>query len=400
LLKKWVSSLFLAGLLASVAGCAAGAQYSATPTPLPQIDSSHQIVFTVERGPIISQRDITGEIVPAHQDKLYFGTSGFISRVLVQRGDQFKKGDLLAELVLDDLLDQLQQAHIDLEVSQQNLAIDQVQKAYDLQQAESEAIIAQKQVALAQVNLDSAVGTQQAVAQLNLDIAQEHLKTAEARLALARARADTQLDQVVQRNQNTVDSLNRLMAERQLIAPYDGIVMVMGLIPGLQATAFATAAVVGDPTHIVVQVPWDHDLLNNVDTSTAAYLYPTKEPEPNYPVTFIPNFLPISNEPSGITETPSGDIIINFLYFSIPDDTPREVVQVGHAVRLNVILGSEEDALLLSPAAIRGTDAFSYVIVLEDDYHRRVEIVRIGVKTVEKWEVIANLKAGDQILGP
>jgi multidrug efflux pump subunit AcrA (membrane-fusion protein) len=392
--------LFLAGLLASVAGCASGAQSSATPTPLPQLVSSQQIVFTVERGAIISQRDITGEIVPAHQDKLYFGTSGFISRVLVQRGDQFKKGDLLAELVLDDLLDQLQQAQIDLAVSQQNLAIDQVQKAYDLQQAESDAIIAQKQVELAQINLDSAVGTQQAVAQLNLDIAQEHLKTTEARLALVRARVETHLDQVVERNQNTVDSLNRLIAERQLIAPYDGIVMAMSLIPGLEATAFAPVAVVGELSEIVVQVPWDHELLSNVDVSTAAYLYPTREPEPNYPVTFIPNFLPVSNEPSGITETPSGDIIINFLYFSIPADTPRDVIPVGTAVRLNVILGREEDALLLSPAAIRGTEAFSYVIVLEDDYHRRVEIVRIGVKTVDKWEVIANLQAGDLILGP
>jgi hypothetical protein len=73
---------------------------------------------------------------------------------------------------------------------------------------------------------------------------------------------------------------------------------------------------------------------------------------------------------------------------------------VGTEVRLNLILGSKQDALLLSPAALRGNDAFSYVIVLEDDYHRRVEVVSIGIKTADKWEVIGNLKAGDQILGP
>ncbi len=208
------------------------------------------------------------------------------------------------------------------------------------------------------------------------------------------------MDQVVQRNQNTVDSLNRLVAERQLIAPYDGIVLVLRILPGLQATAFATAVVVGDLGDIVVQVPWEDDLANNVDASTAAYIYPTKAPEPKYQVKFIPNFLPISSEQSGITDTPSGEASVNHLYFSVPDNTPREVVQVGNAVRLNVILGSKQDALLLSPAALRGSDAFSYVIVLEDDYHRRVEVVRIGVKTVDKWEVIGNLKAGDQILGP
>jgi multidrug efflux pump subunit AcrA (membrane-fusion protein) len=320
--------------------------------------------------------------------------------VLVKNGDLFKKGDLLAELKLDDLLDQLQQAQIDLQVAQQNLANDQIQKAYDIQQAEFDAIIAQKQVGLAQINLDSAVGTQRAVAQLNLDIAQAHFDSAEARLALVKARVDPHMDQAVKRNQNSVDRLNRLIAERQLIAPYDGIVMGMPIIPGTQATAFAPVALVGNPSQLVVQVGFEADLVNNVDASTVAYLYPTKEPEPKYQVQFIPNFLPISNKQSGISLTPSEDVIVNFLYFSVPDDTPPDVVPVGNAVRLTVILGSKQDALLLSPAAIRGNGSFNYVIVLEDAYHRRVEVVSIGVKTTEKWEVIANLKAGDQVLGP
>jgi len=400
LLKHWVNSLFLAGLLAALAGCASGAQSSATPTPIPQIVNSQQIVFTVERGPIISQRDITGEIVPAHQDKLYFGTPGVINRVLVKRGDQVKKGDLLAELKLDDLPDQLQQAQIDLQASQQNLANDQVQKAYDLQQAEFDATIAEKQVELAQINVDSAEAAQRAAAQLNLDIAQVHLQAADARVNLIKATADTPVEQAVQRSQNTVDSLNRLIAERQLIAPYDGIVLVERLLPGLQATAFATAVVVGDLGDSVIQVPWEDDLAKNVDASTVAYIYPTTAPEPKYQVKFIPNFLPISNQQSASTETPAGDISANYLYFSVPDNAPRDIVQVGNAVHINVILGSKQDALLLSPAAIRGGDAFSYVIVLEDDTHRRVEVVSIGVKTVDKWEVIANLKPGDQILGP
>jgi multidrug efflux pump subunit AcrA (membrane-fusion protein) len=399
LLKKCVSILFLAGLLASLTGCAVGAS-SATPTPLPQIVSSQQIVFTVERGPIVSQRDVNGEIVPAHQDKLYFGASGFVNQVLAQRGDQVKKGDLLAELKLDDLLDQLQQAQIDLEASQQILANDQVQKAYDLQQAESDAVIAQKQVALAQINLDSAVGAQRAVAQLNLDIAQEHSKTADARLALVRARADNPANQAVQHNQTTVDSLNRLVAERRLYAPYDGIILAMTLLPGLEAKAFVTAIVIGGLGDRVVQVGFDANLVAQVDANTPVYLYPTKEPEPKYPVQFIPNFLPISNQESGITESSSGDVTVNYLYFSVPDNTPPDAVPVGSAVRLNLILGTKQDALLLPPAALRGTDAFSYVIVLEDDNHRRVEVVSIGIRTVDKWEVIANLNAGDQVLGP
>ena len=65
-----------------------------------------------------------------------------------------------------------------------------------------------------------------------------------------------------------------------------------------------------------------------------------------------------------------------------------------------MVIGEKEDALLLPPAALRGSDSFKYVIVLEDDYHRRVEVVSVGLKGDKLWEVVANLKEGDQVLGP
>ena len=108
MLKKWVCILFLTCLAVPAAGCAGGGQNYPTPTPLPQVVSAEKITFTVERGPIISQRDVAGEIVPAQQEELFFRSSGYINRVLVKNGDRVKKGDILAELRLDDLLDQLQ----------------------------------------------------------------------------------------------------------------------------------------------------------------------------------------------------------------------------------------------------------------------------------------------------
>jgi hypothetical protein len=37
---------------------------------------------------------------------------------------------------------------------------------------------------------------------------------------------------------------------------------------------------------------------------------------------------------------------------------------------------------------------------MEGDRRRRVEINEIGLKTTERWEVIADLQEGDQVLGP
>jgi len=39
--------------------------------------------------------------------------------------------------------------------------------------------------------------------------------------------------------------------------------------------------------------------------------------------------------------------------------------------------------------------------VLEDNYHRRVEVVSLGIQSTTQWEVISdNLKEGDVVLGP
>jgi multidrug efflux pump subunit AcrA (membrane-fusion protein) len=393
-----LTALFL--VLISIAGCSPAQQNAATPTPIPQIVTTEKIVFTVERGPIVSMRDVAGEVVPAQQDELFFRSSGYINRVLVENGDYFNKGDILAELKLDDLLDQLKQAKIDLKVAQDNLATEELQRAYDIQKAESDVVVAEKQVQLAQRKVDQAVGSAQSEAQINLDIVQERLKTAQSWLALVKGKANADLDQVVLRNQMSVDRLERMVEERQLIAPYDGVVMYMNLNPGNQATAYSQAALVGDPTSLVVRTAFDYELTNTVDANTTANLHITKDTSSLFPVKFIPDFMPITTKKEGISISSGGDISVNYLFFSVPDDLPREQIPVGSQVYLQIILGSKEDALLLPPPAIRGNDEFKYVIVLEDDYHRRVEVVHVGVKTADKWEITADVKEGDQILGP
>lgn len=389
----------LACVVVSVAGCAFEGRNAPTPTPLPQVVNREKIIFEVERGPIIAQKEVTAEVVPAQQDELFFRSSGYITRVLFKNGDVIEEGEVLAELELDDLLDQLQQARIDLEVSEDQYATEQLQKAYEIQQAESEVIIWQKQVELARSQWERSGGTQKEAAQLNLDIAQERLKTAQAWLALVEGKVNSEMEQVVQRNQLSVERLERLVAERQLIAPYDGVILNMFLTPGKQVEAYAPVALVGDPTNLVIRTAYDYELYNTLDTSTVVHLYLTKAKDAPYPVQYIPGFLPITNQQGG--SSISGDnTSIKYLFFSLPEELPRDQLPTGSRGYLQVIMGSKDDALLVSPAAIRGNDTFKYVIVLEGDYHRRVEVVSIGVKSSDKWEVMANLKEGDQILGP
>src|SRR5512146_688235 len=89
-----------------------------SPTPVPTLVKYDPAIFKVERGSLVSEKTISGEIVPAKQDILFFRSGGLVSRLVVKSGDMVKKGDLLAELQVDDVLNQLQQAQIDMDVAQ------------------------------------------------------------------------------------------------------------------------------------------------------------------------------------------------------------------------------------------------------------------------------------------
>ena len=134
--KKTLSALWLVTSLFTIllTSCGATSRGKATPTPLPPMVSYEKSVFTVELGPIVSEKKIYGEIMPSTQDDLYFLATGYVDRVTVKQGDSAKKGDLLAEMQVDDLLDQLEQANIDLEVAQAALEKGNTEREYNLRE--------------------------------------------------------------------------------------------------------------------------------------------------------------------------------------------------------------------------------------------------------------------------
>lgn len=112
-------------------------------------------------------------------------------------------------------------------------------------------------------------------------------------------------------------------------------------------------------------------------------------------VQYLPNFLPITPK-EGQTGTAAGE----YLYFTAPQDIPQDQLEVGQSVNLTIVLGRKENVLLLPPAAIRNYRGLNFVIVQEGDRKRRVEIFKVGLESPERWEIEADLKEGDQVLGP
>ena len=156
---------------------------------------------------------------------------------------------------------------------------------------------------------------------------------------------------------------------------------------------------VGDPTDVAIRIGYDYDFSKVLKEGSEAFLSLNESEEDWHFIKYIPNFMPVSDKKEGL-EIKDDVPTLNFFYFSPPEDMSVDELPLGGSVNVRIVLGNKSDALLLNPLAIRGTDQFKYVIVLEPDQHRRVEIVEVGLKTNKVWEVTADLEEGDQVLGP
>jgi multidrug efflux pump subunit AcrA (membrane-fusion protein) len=380
LLQKIYKVCILAVLVSTLAACGGSSQKGPTPTPLPALVSYEKAVYTVEKGTIISQVNVLGSVTPTKQDDLFFRASGYVSRVTVKEGDVVKEGDLLAELQVDDLLNQLEQARIDQSVAQASLD-------KNLAEAQHNTRIAQLEVEIAKLDAVDAKG------EIKLQIAEENLAEAQ-QTEKQMSDPNSYSQQAVQRSKLAVERLEALVAEMRIVAPYDCVIMRNRLRAGQSADAFVAQITVGDPSEMVVQVARTQELTDNLTKNSDISLYPTSDSPDSYKTQYLPSFQLTSSTAAG--QTTSG---ADYLYYSIPTELVGQL-PVGRQVKLVVVLGKKDDALLLPPAAIRNYRGIYFVIVLDGDKRRRVDLYEIGLKTTERWEIIGELNEGDKVLGP
>jgi multidrug efflux pump subunit AcrA (membrane-fusion protein) len=192
-----------------------------------------------------------------------------------------------------------------------------------------------------------------------------------------------------------IQRLEALLAERQITALYDGVVLRVMVQSGRQATAFAPALEIGDPAELVIRIQPDAKLRDVIDRDTKVQMSFSSQSKESYPINYLPSFVPFST----LASTQQQVFTQDYMYFSTPASVPKSQLRVGTSVSLNVIIGQRDRVLLLAPAAIRTYRGLNFVIVEEGDRRRRVEIYKIGLQTNERWEVEADLKEGDRVVG-
>jgi multidrug resistance efflux pump len=148
---KWRAFAAVVLLSLLVVACGPRTGEEPTPTPIPTSVVPDKPTYEVQRGTVEQLEEFTARVSPLKEEALYFKKGGYVSVAYADRGEWVEEGTVLAELEIEDLENQLALAQVDL---------DSAQKQYE---AAEEAL--ERQLFSAEMSLRSA--------QLRLQKAQE-----------------------------------------------------------------------------------------------------------------------------------------------------------------------------------------------------------------------------------
>lgn len=475
---------------------------AAAPT---SVTERERATYTVQRGEVIDQVILSGQVVPVQQ-ALTFMEDGIIKSIPIERGAKVKRGDLLAELDLGDLTNQLQQARAIYE--QDRLALDQATQAgqievrqaqVDLDEAKARleelgqpatpeklaaarAKLEQAQAALETVRNDASAEKNQAQRELDtavkgltlaqeryaiafdkyqatgddqeremLDRARDDLRLAEdavnkARIAYdtargnevaavksatadvsvaqaelnllqrgpdkfrvaemqrqvdraaialdaARQRAapDPELAKRVAAGEADLQRVEQQIDARRLYAPFDGEISMIEARAGVAVRANSPVMVIVDPAKYEVMA----ELEQNADQPANPRLVVGQKVQLSFPRHSGTIFEGVVTRQPG--RSSDGSAGIDSAYY-VSYNPQGAAFDIGDMADVSVLLGRAENVLWLPTQAVRFNRDRPFVMVMDGDSERKVDIT-IGLQTPERIEIVSGLEEQAEVLG-
>lgn len=378
--------LILSGCAILPSSPAEQAANDATPTPIPTSIVPVKPTYRVQKGEVIEVAVFTGRISPVIEEDLFFISSGHVRRVSFLRNAMLKRGDVIAELEIDSLERQLRSAELELERAQ--VALDEAGSALEF-----ELKIAEVNLEMAQIRLD---GLQ---VSLNLDAQAIALQEKELQLAqIARDKLDRGVSILikndVERAMFSVTELLEQIAEAQIIAPFDGQLMSISLVPGQAVAGYRPVSTLSDITNLEVSADLSSDQMQLLAENMPASLLLASRPGAtlNGSVRRLP--YPFGSGGSG--QTIEG--VDKSTRVSIDQSAEEAGFELGDLVRVTVEVERKADVLWLPPQAIRMVNGRRFTVVIDGGYRRRVDL-DVGIQTDERVEIENGLEEGMMVEG-
>jgi multidrug efflux pump subunit AcrA (membrane-fusion protein) len=222
-------------------------------------------------------------------------------------------------------------------------------------------------------------------------IAQEQVQLAQLALDTLQRGVDPMLQNDVERADLNVKKLEAALADSQLIAPFDGLVTSIGVYEGRAADAYSPVLTVSDPTSLEIRV--DSTSTPTTDLAEGQAAVVTLVGKPGVALAAKIRQLPYSG---GVTA--AGQDVDKSIHLSFVGDTSSAGFQLGDLARVAVTLEQKDNALWLPPAAVRTFEGRKFVVVQDGSVQTRVD-VKLGIEGDDRSEILDGLTEGQTVLG-
>lgn len=377
--RRWIGlpALLLACTLAlSSCGGSLGQAQIPTPTPLPPQPAVEKQTYTVARGSIVEQLELSGRVSAVKQDDLYFSQAGNVGTVYVKATDAVTKGRVLAELSQNDLVTQLKQSELGLEQAKLSQ-----QRAKDSNKWAIE---------LAQLDLNEAnLKLSQAGSNAERQLAQIGVQRAQIGLEQAQASTNEDLEKQVAQAQLDYDRIKAQVDAGRLYAPYDGVVESVTAQPGAQVEAYVPVLTIMDPKQRELRV--DNAVSTDLDKLSVKQPVDIRFSRyPDTPIKGVVERLPQTTTSQTAVRT---DTAVHISYEPGTLD-----LDFGDLARIVVTLQHKDNILWLPTQAVRTFQGRRFVVVQDGNKQRRAD-VKLGITGSDRVEIVDGLKEGQVVVG-
>jgi multidrug efflux pump subunit AcrA (membrane-fusion protein) len=183
--------------------------------------------------------------------------------------------------------------------------------------------------------------------------------------------------------------LEAQVAERRIVAPFDGLVLSLTAAPGDQVEAYAAILTVGDPAELEIRADLTAEQVDELQVGQAVALTATDVGATAFSGT-------IRRLPYGW----GGDAEETDRAVHIAPGPDAPPLALDDLIRATAVVEQRDDVLWLPPAAIQTFRGRAFVFIQAGDGTQRRADVTLGIETDERVEIVSGVAEGDVVVAP
>ncbi len=318
----------------------------------------------------------TGTLEARIQATVSAKISGRIAQVLADQGDRVTKGQLLATLDDGDLRQQVEMARAELAATK--AGVDRA--AADVARAEASAVFAR-----AEIKRIREMHEQNAVSDSERDRGVERLGIAEAELERARV-AKVEMERQVVKSEESLRFYQERLADTKIESPFDGLITLRSREPGDIVVPGGAIMQVISMEEMWVSAWVDESAISSLAVGQPARVVFRSEPGRSY-AGAVTRLAPLADRETR-----------EFLVDVTVKDLPKTWA-VGQRSEV-YIQTAKKDSALLAPRQAVAWSAGPPGLFVSDGGRARWRSVRLGLRGLDKVEVIEGLAVGETVIWP